>query len=120
MRQTGKDKISNVTYLILLGDGNGLVSFGTDQHGDHEKAVRTARIDALRNLDTVARFEAYCDCPTAPDLSADILEARCAHDLVQILVAAQAETNRRECSLQVYLGRAKFSRHLRPYSATWT
>lgn len=55
VRQTGKGKVSSVFYLILLGDGNGLVSFGTGQHEDHEKAVRTARIDALRNLDTVAR-----------------------------------------------------------------
>ena len=120
VHQTGKGKISGFYVIYLLGDGKGLVGYGVGQHREGGKALRAARADALRNLDTVARFEAYCDCPTAPDLSADILEARCAHDLVQILVAAQAETNRRECSLQVYLGRAKFSRHLRPYSATWT
>lgn len=57
VHQTGKGKVSSVFYLILLGDGKGLVGYGSGQHEEREKAVRMARIDALRNMDTVARFE---------------------------------------------------------------
>ena len=67
VHQTGKGKISGFYVIYLLGDGKGLVGYGVGQHREGGKALRAARADALRNLDTVARFE---DCTIWTEMSA--------------------------------------------------
>ncbi len=57
VHQTGKGKIRGTHTIYLLGDGKGVVGYGVGQHGEPSTALRAARADALRNLDTVVRFE---------------------------------------------------------------
>lgn len=57
VQQTGKGKIRRVAYHILLGNADGLVGLGEGKHANTMVALKSARIDALRNMDWVERFE---------------------------------------------------------------
>lgn len=56
-QQTGKGKIHRQAVLLCLGNGNGLVGYGEGKDGEWGRALEKARIEALRSLDRVERFE---------------------------------------------------------------
>ena len=55
--QTGKGKIQRRAMLTVVGNGNGLVGFGQGKHEDGPVALSKSRLEAIRNMDYVARFE---------------------------------------------------------------
>ncbi|KAI0071290.1 hypothetical protein K474DRAFT_1669149 [Panus rudis PR-1116 ss-1] len=57
VKQTGKGKIARMAYLIVVGNGDGLVGYGEAKHEEAAVAVRRARYQAFRNMDHVERFE---------------------------------------------------------------
>lgn len=57
VQQTGKGKIRRVAFMVLVGDGNGLVGYGEGKHSNAGTALALARIAAVRNMDWVERFE---------------------------------------------------------------
>jgi small subunit ribosomal protein S5 len=57
VQQTGKGKIRRVAFMVLVGDGNGLVGYGEGKHSNSAAALRAARLAAVRNMDWVERFE---------------------------------------------------------------
>ncbi|TFK38011.1 hypothetical protein BDQ12DRAFT_652263 [Crucibulum laeve] len=57
IQQTGKGKIGRISYTVLLGDGNGLIGLGEGKHENSQVALNAARLDALKNMDYVERFE---------------------------------------------------------------
>ncbi len=57
VQQTGKGKIRRVSFMVLVGDGNGLVGYGEGKHSNGSTALRAARLAAVRNMDYVERFE---------------------------------------------------------------
>lgn len=57
VQQTGKGKIRRVAYHVLLGNADGLVGLGEGKHANSMVALKSARIDAIRNMDWVERFE---------------------------------------------------------------
>ena len=56
-QQTGKGKIHRVQYLVVVGNGDGLVGYGQAKDKDAPRALAKATALAIRNMDTVARFE---------------------------------------------------------------
>ncbi|KAF8625166.1 hypothetical protein AX15_005526 [Amanita polypyramis BW_CC] len=56
-QQTGKGKIHRVQYLVVVGNGDGLVGYGQAKDEDAPRALAKATSLAIRNMDTVARFE---------------------------------------------------------------
>ncbi|KAH6906713.1 37S ribosomal protein S5 [Coprinopsis sp. MPI-PUGE-AT-0042] len=57
VQQTGKGKIRRVSFTVLLGNADGLVGLGEGKHANSMVALKSARIDAIRNMDWVERFE---------------------------------------------------------------
>jgi small subunit ribosomal protein S5 len=57
VQQTGKGKIRRVAFMVLVGDGNGLVGYGEGKHALASTALKAARLAAVRNMDYVERFE---------------------------------------------------------------
>ncbi|KAH9478745.1 putative 37S ribosomal protein S5, mitochondrial [Psilocybe cubensis] len=57
VQQTGKGKIRRVAYMVLVGDGKGLVGYGEGKHSNAAVALKAARIAAVKNMDWVERFE---------------------------------------------------------------
>ncbi|KAF9528695.1 hypothetical protein CPB83DRAFT_813635 [Crepidotus variabilis] len=57
VQQTGKGKIRRITFMVLVGDGNGLVGYGEGKHSNSATALKAARLAAVRNMDWVERFE---------------------------------------------------------------
>ena len=57
VQQTGKGKIRRISYMVLVGDGNGLVGYGLGKHSNARIALRAAQLSALKNMDWVERFE---------------------------------------------------------------
>ncbi|KAF9544262.1 hypothetical protein CPC08DRAFT_745319 [Agrocybe pediades] len=57
VQQTGKGKIRRIAYMVLVGDGNGLVGYGEGKHSNSGVAMKAARIAAIKNMDWVERFE---------------------------------------------------------------
>ncbi|KAF8637247.1 hypothetical protein AX17_002958 [Amanita inopinata Kibby_2008] len=56
-QQTGKGKIHRVQYLVVVGNGDGLVGYGQAKDEDAPRALAKATALAIRSMDTVARFE---------------------------------------------------------------
>ncbi|KAF9441753.1 hypothetical protein P691DRAFT_779690 [Macrolepiota fuliginosa MF-IS2] len=56
-QQTGKGKIMRKFFLVLIGDGNGLVGYGQSKDPNARLALQKARIEAVKNMDWVERFE---------------------------------------------------------------
>ena len=57
VQQTPKGKIRRIAYMVLVGDGNGLVGYGLGKHSNGRIAIRAAQISAVKNMDWVERFE---------------------------------------------------------------
>ena len=57
VQQTPKGKIRRISYMVLMGDGNGLVGYGLGKHSVGRIALRAAQISAIKNMDWVERFE---------------------------------------------------------------
>ncbi|KAF8155524.1 hypothetical protein B0H34DRAFT_798694 [Crassisporium funariophilum] len=57
VQQTGKGKIRRITFMVLVGDGNGLVGYGEGKHSSPYVALKAAQISAVKNMDWVERFE---------------------------------------------------------------
>ena len=57
VQQTGKGKIRRISYMVLVGDGNGMVGYGLGKHSNARIALRAAQLSALKNMDWVERFE---------------------------------------------------------------
>jgi len=55
--QTGKGKIRRVAFMVLVGDGDGLVGYGEGKHSNGATALKKARLAAVKNMDWVERFE---------------------------------------------------------------
>jgi small subunit ribosomal protein S5 len=55
--QTPKGKIRRIAYMVLVGDGNGLVGYGLGKHSTGRIALRAAQLSAIKNMDWVERFE---------------------------------------------------------------
>jgi len=56
-QQTGKGKIHRRGVLVVVGNGNGLVGYGTAKHDDGARASSRAFAMAVRGMDYVDRFE---------------------------------------------------------------
>ncbi|KAJ8081675.1 28S ribosomal protein S5, mitochondrial [Marasmius tenuissimus] len=56
-QQTGKGKIKHFQVFHVAGDGNGMLGLGIGMDEERENAFQKAKIDALRNMDYVDRFE---------------------------------------------------------------
>ncbi|KAG7094788.1 hypothetical protein E1B28_005603 [Marasmius oreades] len=56
-QQTGKGKIKHFQVFLVTGDGNGMVGLGIGMDEERETAFQKARIDALKKLDYVDRYE---------------------------------------------------------------
>lgn len=56
-QQTGKGKVSRAAYLVVVGNGDGLVGFGEAKGHDRSEVMRKAQENAIRNMDLVERFE---------------------------------------------------------------
>jgi len=56
-QQTGKGKIHRVQYLVVVGNGDGLVGYGQAKDEDAPRALAKATALAIRSMDTVSRFE---------------------------------------------------------------
>jgi small subunit ribosomal protein S5 len=56
-QQTGKGKIHRHAALVVVGNGNGLVGYGEAKHDDPSRASGRAFAEAVRNMDSVDRFE---------------------------------------------------------------
>ncbi|KAK2464649.1 hypothetical protein APHAL10511_003342 [Amanita phalloides] len=65
-QQTGKGKIHRVQYLVVVGNGDGLVGYGQGKDEDAPRALAKATALAVRSMDTVARYEKRT-VPTAMD-----------------------------------------------------
>jgi len=57
VHQTGKGKVRSHWYLVLMGNGDGLIGYGQGKHLKPRIALQQARASAIRNMDTVERFE---------------------------------------------------------------
>ena len=57
VQQTPKGKIRRISYMVLMGDGNGLVGYGLGKHSNGRVALRAAQLSAIKNMDWVERFE---------------------------------------------------------------
>ena len=57
VQQTPKGKIRRISYMVLVGDGNGLVGYGLGKHSNGRIALRAAQLSAIKNMDWVERFE---------------------------------------------------------------
>ncbi|KAM6503549.1 hypothetical protein JOM56_000492 [Amanita muscaria] len=55
--QTGKGKIHRVQYLVVVGNGDGLVEYGQAKDEDAPRALAKATALAIRSMDTVSRLE---------------------------------------------------------------
>lgn len=56
-QQTGKGKIHRWSCLVCLGNGDGLVGYGEGKDTEYGRSQEKAKIEALRNMDRVERFE---------------------------------------------------------------
>ncbi|THH11435.1 hypothetical protein EW145_g677 [Phellinidium pouzarii] len=56
-QQTGKGKKHRMYQLVVVGNGAGLVGYGEGKHDEMSEAYSKAHLEALRNMDTVERFE---------------------------------------------------------------
>jgi small subunit ribosomal protein S5 len=56
-QQTGKGKIMRKYFLVCAGNGNGLVGYGEGKDFNARLALQKARIQAIKNMDYVERFE---------------------------------------------------------------
>ena len=56
-QQTGKGKIHRQAVLLVVGNGDGLVGLGLSKNEDLPVAADKAFLEAVRNMDYVARFE---------------------------------------------------------------
>ncbi|KAH8103092.1 hypothetical protein BXZ70DRAFT_771665 [Cristinia sonorae] len=56
-QQTGKGKVSRTAYLVVVGNGDGLVGFGEAKGHDRTEVMRKAQENAIRNMDYVDLFE---------------------------------------------------------------
>ena len=56
-QQTGKGKVSRTAYLVVVGNGDGLVGIGEAKGHDRTEVMRKAQENAVRNMDLVERFE---------------------------------------------------------------
>lgn len=57
VQQTGKGKIRRMSFMVLVGNGDGLVGYGEGKHLNSMVALTAARLAAVRNMDWVERFE---------------------------------------------------------------
>ena len=57
VQQTPKGKIRRISYMVLVGNGNGLVGYGLGKHSNGRIAIRAAQLSAIKNMDWVERFE---------------------------------------------------------------
>jgi small subunit ribosomal protein S5 len=51
VQQTPKGKIRRISYMVLMGDGNGLVGYGQGKHSNGRTALRAAQLSAIKNMD---------------------------------------------------------------------
>ncbi|KII87579.1 hypothetical protein PLICRDRAFT_69065, partial [Plicaturopsis crispa FD-325 SS-3] len=56
-QQTGKGKIQRMYYLVVVGNGDGLVGYGEGKDEEAQRAMEKAYSEAVRNMDYVDRFE---------------------------------------------------------------
>ncbi|KAJ6588920.1 hypothetical protein B0H19DRAFT_1101980 [Mycena capillaripes] len=56
-QQTGKGKIARNVWVMVVGDGNGMVGLGFGKHENGGVAMNKAVRDGVRNMDWVERFE---------------------------------------------------------------
>jgi len=56
-QQTGKGKIAKYVFIIIVGDGNGMVGLGLGKDMVPDRARSKAVADAVKNMDWVERFE---------------------------------------------------------------
>ena len=56
-QQTGKGKRHRTYFLVVVGNGNGLVGYGEGKHEEMMEADSQAYKQAVRNMDYVERFE---------------------------------------------------------------
>ena len=56
-QQTGKGKRHRMYQLIVVGNGDGLVGYGEGKHEEMSVARDKAVTEAVRNMDSVSRFE---------------------------------------------------------------
>jgi len=57
VHQTGKGKVRSHWYLVLIGNGDGLIGYGQGKHAKPRVALQQARASAIKNMDAVERFE---------------------------------------------------------------
>lgn len=55
--QSSKGKMRGYFYLVLMGNGNGLVGYGQGANPNARIALQKAKASAIKNMDTVSRFE---------------------------------------------------------------
>lgn len=55
--QTPKGKLDRSSILLVVGNGNGLVGYGSGKNDNKETMWRQAYVEAVRNMDYVDRFE---------------------------------------------------------------
>jgi small subunit ribosomal protein S5 len=56
-QQTSKGNKDRQVYVMIVGDGKGMVGLGFGKHLNSETAYKKAQDDAVRNMDWVERFE---------------------------------------------------------------
>ncbi|KAF9010245.1 ribosomal protein S5 domain 2-like protein [Cyathus striatus] len=56
-QQTGKGKKHRYATMVLIGNRNGIVGIGEAKHEDSAIATNAAKLDAVKRLDWVERFE---------------------------------------------------------------
>jgi small subunit ribosomal protein S5 len=57
VQQTGKGKIRRISFQILVDNADGLVGLSEGKHANSMVALKSAQIEAVRNMDWVERFE---------------------------------------------------------------
>lgn len=65
VNQTRLGKIGSIYNLVVAGNGQGLVGLGEGKGAEGDEAVRTARLNAIRNMVPILRYEnrtIYGDC----------------------------------------------------------
>ena len=57
VQQTPKGKIQRILYMVLVGNGDGLVSYGLGKHSNGRIALLAAQLSAIKNMDWVEHFK---------------------------------------------------------------
>ncbi|EKM77865.1 hypothetical protein AGABI1DRAFT_42859, partial [Agaricus bisporus var. burnettii JB137-S8] len=56
-QQTPKGKIARKQFLVCVGNGNGLIGYGSSTDSDSRLALTKARTKAIQNMDYVSLYE---------------------------------------------------------------